>query len=279
MGALRGVIDPELGSDVVDLGMVRSSLDRRGDGHRHRRAHHRRLPAAGPDPARHRSRVGSLPGRRRGRSIDWAEMTAEEKTAAMEQARFNISQRVEQTRRSPPTTRVITIASGKGGVGKSSVTVNLAAALAARGLTVGVLDADIWGFSVPRMLGVDGRLGGHRARRPQADRAERAHHRRRPRARRVDGLPRRGRGDRADVAGPHAEPRRAALPPGRRVGRRPRLPAHRHAARHRRRADGPGQARAPRRGASSSRPPRSPRRRSPSGPRRWPARTTCASRA
>ena len=60
----------------------------------------------------------------------------------------------------PATTRVLAIASGKGGVGKSSVTVNLAVALASRGLTVGVLDADIWGFSVPRMLGVDGRLGG-----------------------------------------------------------------------------------------------------------------------
>ena len=55
---------------------------------------------------------------------------------------------------------MLAVASGKGGVGKSSVTVNLAAALAARGLTVGVLDADIWGFSVPRMLGVEGRLGG-----------------------------------------------------------------------------------------------------------------------
>jgi ATP-binding protein involved in chromosome partitioning len=54
-------------------------------------------------------------------------------------------------------TRVYAVASGKGGVGKSSVTVNLAAALAARGLSVGVLDADIYGFSVPRMLGVDGK--------------------------------------------------------------------------------------------------------------------------
>jgi len=53
-------------------------------------------------------------------------------------------------------TRVYAIASGKGGVGKSTVTVNLAAALAARGLSVGVLDADIYGFSVPRMLGVTG---------------------------------------------------------------------------------------------------------------------------
>jgi len=54
-------------------------------------------------------------------------------------------------------TRVFAIASGKGGVGKSSVTVNLAAALAAMGQKVGVLDADIYGHSVPRMLGVTGR--------------------------------------------------------------------------------------------------------------------------
>jgi ATP-binding protein involved in chromosome partitioning len=54
-------------------------------------------------------------------------------------------------------TRVYAVASGKGGVGKSSVTVNLAAALAAKGLSVGVLDADIYGFSVPRMLGATGK--------------------------------------------------------------------------------------------------------------------------
>jgi ATP-binding protein involved in chromosome partitioning len=52
-------------------------------------------------------------------------------------------------------TRIYAVASGKGGVGKSSVTVNLAAAMAADGLAVGVLDADVYGFSVPRMLGVD----------------------------------------------------------------------------------------------------------------------------
>ncbi len=54
-------------------------------------------------------------------------------------------------------TRVYAVASGKGGVGKSSVTVNLAVALAGRGLSVGVLDADIYGFSIPRMLGVTGK--------------------------------------------------------------------------------------------------------------------------
>ena len=54
-----------------------------------------------------------------------------------------------------PRTRVLTIASGKGGVGKSSVTTNLGVALAATGKTVGVIDADVWGFSIPKMLGID----------------------------------------------------------------------------------------------------------------------------
>ncbi len=58
----------------------------------------------------------------------------------------------------PATTKVLMIASGKGGVGKSTVTTNLAAALAHKGHAVGVMDADIWGFSVPRMLGVSGDL-------------------------------------------------------------------------------------------------------------------------
>lgn len=52
-------------------------------------------------------------------------------------------------------TRVYAVTSGKGGVGKSSVTANLAAAMAAQGLSVGVVDADIYGFSIPRMLGVE----------------------------------------------------------------------------------------------------------------------------
>jgi ATP-binding protein involved in chromosome partitioning len=75
----------------------------------------------------------------------------------MDRARARAQEDAPETR-VPPMTKVLAIASGKGGVGKSSVTVNLAAALAARGLTVGVLDADIWGFSIPRMTGMEGRL-------------------------------------------------------------------------------------------------------------------------
>jgi len=104
------------------------------------------------------AKIGSAPGVR-DVEITWAEMTAEEKAACMAKARWNATQRAGSTT-IPGTTRVIAVASGKGGVGKSSVTVNLAAGLAAEGFAVGVLDADIGGFSVPRMLGVEGRLAG-----------------------------------------------------------------------------------------------------------------------
>ena len=159
LAVLRGVIDPELGSDIVDLGMARSA-EVHADGAVDVTI---ALTTAGC-PLRAQlqhdvtARVGSLPGVTDVR-LHWGEMTAEQRSTAMSKARWNVAQTPEDTS-VPLAAKVILIASGKGGVGKSSVTVNLAAALAARGLTVGVLDADIWGFSVPRMLGVDGRLAG-----------------------------------------------------------------------------------------------------------------------
>ena len=157
MGLLRGVIDPELGSDIVELGMVRSAVLRdEGEVVVTIALTTSGCPLRAQIQKDIRTRVGSAPGVEKVR-IEWTEMTQDEKAGAMAKARWNVSQRDEDTSVGP-TTRVVMVASGKGGVGKSSVTVNLAAAMAARGLKVGVLDADVWGFSVPRMLGVSGRL-------------------------------------------------------------------------------------------------------------------------
>jgi len=82
-------------------------------------------------------------------------MTPEQRQALRTQLRGGTGDPVIPFAQPGSLTKVFAIASGKGGVGKSSVTANLAAALAADGLNVGVIDADIYGFSIPRMLGVD----------------------------------------------------------------------------------------------------------------------------
>ena len=165
-------------------------------------------------------------------------MTQEERSNVMQRARWQASQQAPPTEISA-TTRVIAVGSGKGGVGKSSITANLAAALAARGLTVGVLDADIWGFSIPRMLGVQARLAGSKM--PDGTGKilplEVDVRRRRQAEGREHGPARRRRGHRAHVARPDPRQGARAVPRRRALGRS-RLPPHRHAARHRRHPDG-----------------------------------------
>ena len=158
--APRASSTPSCTPSIVDLGMVDDiRVDARRRGHRPGRAHHRRLPAAGPDQAGRRVE-GARPPRRHRRRGRVRRDDRRSRRRRRCSAPAGTRARTPTPTEVPSTTRVLAVASGKGGVGKSSVTVNLAAALASRGLTVGVLDADIWGFSVPRMLGVEGRLGG-----------------------------------------------------------------------------------------------------------------------
>jgi ATP-binding protein involved in chromosome partitioning len=84
-------------------------------------------------------------------SLDFDVMSPEEKTALVTRLRGGVERRSISL---DPGVRVIAVASGKGGVGKSSLTVNLAAALDAAGERVGVLDADVYGHSIPHMLGI-----------------------------------------------------------------------------------------------------------------------------
>jgi len=161
MNALRGVVDPELGDNIADLGMVKR-IERSVDRVIHITV---ALTTAGC-PLRAqlmrdaKARVASLP------DIDivkvhFGEMTTDERSNVMSRARWKARDNELETD-IPPTCRILAISSGKGGVGKSSVTANLAVLLAARGYTVGVLDADIGGFSMPQLLGIDGEIQGER---------------------------------------------------------------------------------------------------------------------
>jgi ATP-binding protein involved in chromosome partitioning len=156
---LEGVMDPELQANIVELGMVRDvTVGIEGDVVVKVALTTAGCPLRGQIKADVQSKVRGLIGVTSVR-VEYGEMTPAEKSALMQKARWLARESAPDTE-VPATTRVLAIASGKGGVGKSSVTVNLAVALAAQGRTVGVLDADIWGFSVPRMLGAEGRLTG-----------------------------------------------------------------------------------------------------------------------
>jgi ATP-binding protein involved in chromosome partitioning len=103
-----------------------------------------------------RRRVSAMPGVEHV-EVRTTAMTRKQRAGLMSVARARARESAEATQVAP-TTRVIAVGSGKGGVGKSSISVNLAVAMARAGYRVGLLDADIWGFSTPRMLGVEDRL-------------------------------------------------------------------------------------------------------------------------
>ncbi len=161
LSVLSSVIDPELGSDIVSLGMVPAvSVDESGAVQVTVKLTIGGCPLRADIKREIETRVGVHPGVSDVR-IDWGEMSPDERSDVMLKARWNARQNAADTQ-VPATTRILAIASGKGGVGKSSITVNLAVALARQGRTVGVLDADIWGFSVPRLLGMSERMEAER---------------------------------------------------------------------------------------------------------------------
>jgi ATP-binding protein involved in chromosome partitioning len=165
--ALRPVQDPELHRSIVDLDMVRNvrvalpevalqvALTIPG------------CPLKAEIQRRVTEAVGALEGVEHV-ALDFTSMTDDERaalrqrlhgdpasTAGSQPSHGHAEGRAIPFADPSSRTRVLLVASGKGGVGKSSVTVNLALALAERGKRVAVVDADVWGFSIPRMLGVE----------------------------------------------------------------------------------------------------------------------------
>ena len=168
LDALDGVEDPELHRSIVELDMVRDvRISPRGVVEVEVALTVAGCPMRSEITSRVSTAVGELKGVKDVR-VELSVMTDEQRTAL----RSKLIGDPSATAGSQPAhghaegrtipfadpacrTRSLLVASGKGGVGKSSVTTNLAVALAARGRSVAVVDADVWGFSIPRMLGID----------------------------------------------------------------------------------------------------------------------------
>ena len=155
LAALSKVIDPEIRKPITELGMVESvSVDESGC------AAVTILLTISGCPLKEtltRDTTAALLGVDGVTSVDvtLGVMSDEQRTELRTTLRGDNTEREIPFAQPNSLTRVYCVASGKGGVGKSSVTVNLAAAMAQEGLRVGVVDADVYGFSVPRMLGVE----------------------------------------------------------------------------------------------------------------------------
>lgn len=151
---LEKVLDPEIRKPITDLDMVRGveieggdvavSIDLTTSG----------CPLRDTIAGDVQQRVAELAGVT-GVEVSFGVMSDEQRSALRTKLRGGVPEPVIPFSQPGSLTRVYAITSGKGGVGKSSVTANLAVALARRGLKVGVVDADIYGFSLPRMLGVE----------------------------------------------------------------------------------------------------------------------------
>ncbi|MBI2237324.1 MAG: Mrp/NBP35 family ATP-binding protein [Actinobacteria bacterium] len=153
--ALRNVLDPEIGRPIEDLDMLdRIEVDG-GMVRVHVLLTIQGCPLTDRINADVTNALMPVEGVERV-EVSLSPMSEEQRAALVGKLRGDAAPAPQQTFFTTGDTTVIAVASGKGGVGKSSVTVNVAAALAAEGHRVGILDADVWGFSVPRMMGVSG---------------------------------------------------------------------------------------------------------------------------
>jgi len=151
--ALSGVLDPEIRKPVTELDMIGGvAVDAEGHATVHVKLTIVGCPAADKIERDVRAAAASVPGVS-GVTVDVSVMTPAERAALTEKLRGGRAARAQQF--GPDSlTRVYAVTSGKGGVGKSTVTANLAVALAERGLRVGLIDADVHGFSIPGLLGL-----------------------------------------------------------------------------------------------------------------------------
>jgi ATP-binding protein involved in chromosome partitioning len=158
--ALRNVLDPEIGRPIEDIGMLSGIHVDDGNVRVDVLITIEGCPLKDRITSDVTQALAPLEGVR---SVDvsLSPMSEQQRAELVSKLRGGAApQQQQRTFFTDGETSVIAVASGKGGVGKSSVTVNLACALAADGYRVGILDADVWGFSVPRMMGVSGQPVG-----------------------------------------------------------------------------------------------------------------------
>ena len=153
---LSTIVDPELGVNIVELGMVKDIT------YKDSAVYIQLALTIAECPMRNQieteiNRKLLLMENIDSVKIDVVAMNKKDRSAVMEKARKKARDNATETKIDPQT-RVIAIGSGKGGVGKSTISTNIALGLERQGYKTGLLDADIWGFSIPRLLGIQARL-------------------------------------------------------------------------------------------------------------------------
>jgi len=153
LAALKALIDPVSGASLVDAGLVKALTVQDGAVRFVLEVSGNHAAAYGKVKDEVEAKLHALPGVEKLSVV----MTAHSAPAAPPDLKLNRPAEPAGPQKIPGVDRIIAVASGKGGVGKSTVAANLACALAAEGRRVGLLDADVYGPSQPRMLGVSGR--------------------------------------------------------------------------------------------------------------------------